>query len=372
MSPPKTPRKPASGNGNGKAKKLVGLVELLYSQMEKGEIPSLDVATRTKQNIEYSESSGVWVYGDATSSRSAKTARGALQLLKTTSVVEFLKHQLEVDKSSTLRELYYISENWEDAKFPDQNESDRLIEDLEILVELQREQFHIRSEESGASILGPLEIRERTRRGPKKIHCEDDVGESGYTIPTQVDNIEFLRHDARMVVAIETGGMYDRLVENGFHDDNDAILVHLKGQPSRGTKRLLKRLHGELNLPILVFTDGDPWSYRIFASVAYGSIKGAHLSEYLATPGAKFIGIQPSDIVAYKLPSDKLTDQDIQALKAELTDPRFDTPYWKKEIQLQMDLGRKSEQQSLAKYGLDYVTDTYLPERLQALGALKK
>jgi DNA topoisomerase-6 subunit A len=30
-----------------------------------------------------------------------------------------------------------------------------------------------------------------------------------------------------------------------------------------------------------------------------------------------------------------------------------------------LDLGKKAEQQSLAKYGLDFVTDTYLPEKLQ-------
>ena len=31
----------------------------------------------------------------------------------------------------------------------------------------------------------------------------------------------------------------------------------------------------------------------------------------------------------------------------------------------------KSEQQALAKYGLNFVTDTYLPEKLQAMGILK-
>ena len=35
-----------------------------------------------------------------------------------------------------------------------------------------------------------------------------------------------------------------------------------------------------------------------------------------------------------------------------------------------LDMGKKAEQQALAKYGLDYVTDTYLPEKLSALGLL--
>jgi DNA topoisomerase-6 subunit A len=123
---------------------------------------------------------------------------------------------------------------------------------------------------------------------------------------------------------------------------------------------------------VVVFTDGDPWSYRIYASVAYGSIKSAHLSEYLATPSAMFVGIRPSDILKYKLPADKLSDEDIKALNSILTDPRFNTEFWRREVKLQLELGKKSEQQALAKYGLNFVTDVYLPERLTELGVLKR
>ena len=120
----------------------------------------------------------------------------------------------------------------------------------------------------------------------------------------------------------------------------------------------------------MVFTDGDPWSFRLFASVAYGAIKTAHISEYLATPTAQYIGVTPSDIVNYELPSDKLTQQDVNSLKSELTDPRFADDFWKSEIELQLKINKKSEQQALAKYGLDYVTDTYLPEKLQEMNVI--
>lgn len=349
---------------------LLGIVEEIYEQMKEGKIPEIRITTRTKQNIEFREDSEVWVYGDRKSVRSAKSVKGAYQLLRMVYVIGFLKEQLRQNKSSTLRELYYVSENWGLAKFNEQLESDRLIEDLEILTGFQRESFNVRPEEDGATVLGPIRIREKTRRGERVIHCQDDVGEGGYQIPTNVDNLEFLDCDAKFVIAIETGGMRDRLVENGFDEKFDAIIVHLKGQPARSTRRLLRRLNTELNLPVVVFTDGDPWSYRIFASVAYGSIKSAHLSEYLATPSAKFVGIRPSDIVKYDLPSDKLTEEDIRALNSILSDPRFSDDFWQREVKLQLDLGRKSEQQALAKYGLDFVTDAYLPERLSEMGIL--
>ncbi|MCK9277730.1 MAG: DNA topoisomerase VI, partial [Methanoculleus sp.] len=171
-------------------------------------------------------------------------------------------------------------------------------------------------------------------------------------------------------IAIETGGMYARLMENGFDEEYGAVLVHLKGQPARSTRRVLRKLNDSLGLPVVVFTDGDPWSYRIYASVAYGSIKSAHMSELLATPQAQFIGVQPSDISDYNLPSDHLTEQDINALKAELTDPRFATDYWHNQIHLQLDMKVKSEQQAFASRGLDFVTKEYLPTRLSEMGII--
>ncbi len=350
---------------------LLKIVERFYNQIKMGEIQDIEITTRTKRNIEFKEESEVWVYGDRKSVRSAKTLKGAYQILKTLYLVGFLKEQLTQNRSSTLREIYYISENWGIAKFKEQVESDRLIEDLEILTGLQRESFNVRPEEDGATVFGDVKIRERTRRGVREIHCRDDVGEAGYQIPTNVDNLEFLECNADFVIAIETGGMRDRLVENGFDEDYNAVIVHLKGQPARSTRRLLKRLNSELGLPIVVFTDGDPWSYRIYASVAYGSIKSAHLSEYLATPSALFVGIRPSDILKYELPSDSLTDEDVRALNSILSDPRFDSDFWRREVKLQLELGRKSEQQALAKYGLSFVTDVYLPERLSELGVLR-
>jgi len=266
--------------------------------------------------------------------------------------------------------MYYISEGWKRAKFGAQDVSNFLIEDLEILSDVPREGFHLHPEENGASIYGPMRIREETRRGMKTLHCQDDVGQAGYTIPNNVENIEFVDHDAKFVIAIETGGMYDRLIENGFDEEHNAILVHLKGQPARSTRRMLNKISSTWDLPVLVFTDGDPWSYRIFGSVAYGAIKSAHMSELLATPKARFLGLQPSDIRDYNLPSDKLTEKDLEALKSELTDPRFATDYWKKQINLQIEMGLKSEQQAFAARGLDFVTKTYLPARLADMGII--
>jgi DNA topoisomerase-6 subunit A len=342
-----------------------------YSDLVEGRPPSLQFTSRTKGNIVLDELSGVWRYGNKKIERSANSLGGALALLKTLYLIDFVKEMIDHQKSSTLRELYYISEGWGKAKFSQQAESDILAEDLEVYTSCMREDFKLRPEENGASVIGNLVLQERTRGGElRTIHCQDDVGDSGYQIPYRVesDKVTLKSCDADFVLAIETGGMFDRLVENSFDEKRRAILVHLKGQPARSTRRFLKRLNEELSLPVVVFTDSDPWSYRIYASVAFGAIKTAHISHYLAAPSALFLGVTPSDIVNYDLPTDKLTPEDIQALESELNDPRFTDEFWKSEINLQLELGKKSEQQALAKYGLEYVTSTYLPEKLEGLG----
>jgi DNA topoisomerase VI subunit A len=379
--PPKRARAPATKSEDADEPKIrsdalaptLTMAEQIYDQLERGEIPRMRLPLRTKQNLAFQMREGVWKLGKQMGTRSARKLDGALMLLRTFYLVDFINEMSRDKKTSTLRELYYISEAWEDAKFHSEDESNLLIEDLEVMCERLREDFRLHPEENGASVLGDLTIKERNRKGlVKKINCRDDVGDGGYSLPFNVEKekIEFVGTSAKFVIAIECGGMVDRLAENNFDEKNDAILLHLKGQPARSTRRFLKRVAEELKLPVVVFTDGDPWSFRIFASVAYGAIKTAHLSNYLATPSAEFLGVTASDIENYDLPSDKLSEQDVRALQAELTDPRFGTADWRSEIELMLKNGKKAEQQSLAKYGLNYVTDHYLPEKLTEMGVL--
>jgi DNA topoisomerase-6 subunit A len=367
--------KPTGGaqGAESAVKELRAIATEIYDELAGGQVPKMTLPLRTKANIRFDTRASVWKYGNLKGVRSAKKLKGALMLLRTMYVLDFIRDMIDQTKSSTLREMYYISEGWDLAKFHSQDESNMLAEDLEIITECIREDFKLRPEESGASVIGNITIEEITRNGERRrINCRDDIGDAGYTIPYNVEKekVKFVSHDAKFVLAIESGGMFDRLVENGFDEDGKCVLVHLKGQPSRSTRRLLRRLNEELKLPCATFLDCDPWSFRIHASVAFGAIKTAHISEHLATPTTEWVGITPSDIVNYELPTDALTPRDIGGLNAELSDPRFADQTWKTEIELMLKLGKKAEQQALAKYGLDFVTDRYLPEKLGELGLM--
>jgi DNA topoisomerase-6 subunit A len=350
---------------------LKEIPELLYSQMLKKEVPKLLFKSRTMKNLDKIDD--IWQYGDKESLKTSQTKGGISQLLKLLYTIEFLISIQEQKNTVTLRELYYYSESWNYAKFKTQQESNYLVENIEVYTGLYREDLNIRPEEKG-SLVGPLFLEETFKGKVKEIDCIEDVTSGYYSIPYNINNIKILKNKANFIMAVETGGMFERLVEANFHIDYNCILVDLKGQPSRSTKAIIKLISNSKpkKLPVIVFTDGDPWSYRIFASIAYGSVKSAHLSSRLVTPGAHFIGILPSDIEKYQLPFDKLSRQDVLALEQELKDKRFEkeSKKWEEEIKLQLKINKKSEQQSLAKFGLSFVVETYLPDKLKELNII--
>src|SRR5579864_6204402 len=115
------------------------LARSIYAQLAKGEIPRMRLPLRTKQNITFQMREGVWRLGRALGTRSARKLDGALMLLRTFYLVDFINEMAKERKTSTLRELYYISEGWEESKFHSEDESNLLIEDLEVMCERLRE-----------------------------------------------------------------------------------------------------------------------------------------------------------------------------------------------------------------------------------------
>ena len=126
------------------------VVAEMYDRIVKGEPPTMTLPVRTKTNIGFDKKLGVYKYGKKQSIRDATSLGSAKQLLRTLHVVEFIEEMLDAGKSSTLREMYYISEGWGMGKFGSQNDSNNLAEDLEIVTKCLREDFKLRPEEDGA------------------------------------------------------------------------------------------------------------------------------------------------------------------------------------------------------------------------------
>ncbi len=341
--------------------KLKGLGNSIIDDVENNMVPAIKVPSRGTSNIVYDEAKRYYVLGDRYGKRSLGNVKQIKKVAQMVSMGNFCKGLVNTEKTATIREMYYVSEGW-DVDFSNQDESNLIVEDLEVTTGISREDLGLMPEEDGASVYGDLTLK------------DDDVeinaiksGKSGYSISPTIDEIEFLDHGVERVIAVETMGMFHRMVQEKAYKKFNCLIVGLKGQAARATRRFIKRTHEELGLPVYICNDGDPWGFHIAMVIMSGSAKLAHVNHELATPDAKFLGVTASDIINYDLPTDNLKDIDVLRLKELSKDPRYRDEFWQNEIKKMLKIGKKAEQQSFSKYGLEYVVEKYLPEKLDAM-----
>ncbi len=332
----------------------------------KGGKPSLKFPLRSLQNVRYLPSAGFFELRGRLKER-ALTVGTVKTFAQTLKMMALSKELVETDDIATKREAYYVSKNWADARFAEQPESDAVMEDVEALFGVNREQLGFVPEEKGGEVAGRLVVIDRDRDTGEllRIDCTK-FGSGAYSIPISVEHLDF-ETNARFILCIETAGMFQRLVKHNYWREADCILVSLGGVPTRACRRFVRRLADEKKLPVYVFVDGDPYGYsNIYRTLKVGSGNAAHLNEFFCVPQARFLGITPQDIVDYELPTHPLKDVDIKRAKDALKNDPFILHHktWQKALDQMIRMGVRAEQQALAKHGLNYVIDEYLPRKL--------
>jgi len=333
----------------------------IYSQLNNGHFPSIQMPSRSTENIYYNPEVRQFILGDKRVRRSARNIRHIRPFTQLVWTALFSSELTSQRKTSTLRDVYYSAQAYE-MKFKDQQESNNIITDLETVLGLSREDFSIFPEERSA-VFGDLTI-EYTVPGYEGRTLNLTSHPDGVMIGPALTSSEFVETTADKVIAIEKGGLFTRFVEENVHKKFNAILVLTAGQAPRATRHFIRRLNKELELPAFIFTDGDPWGMHIAMVVISGSANAAHLRD-LTTPDAKWSGVWASDIVNYKLPTDPLEDVDIKRLHELKRDPRYKNKLWQREIKTFLDIRRKAEQEAFSRYGLTYIVDEYLPAKLE-------
>jgi len=336
----------------------------LYDQMEKGYFPWIEMPSRSIENIFYSPEVRQYVLGEKRVRRSARNIRHIRPFTQLVWAAYFANELTKGRKTSTLRDVYYSAQAY-DMSFKDQPESNSIVTDLETVVGFSREDFNVFPEERSA-IFGDLTI-EYTVPGYEGRRLNLDSHPDGVLIGPALTSSEFVRTSADKVIAIEKGGLFTRFTEEEVYRKFNALLVLLGGQAPRATRHFIHRLNQEMNLPVFIFTDGDPWGMHIAMVLISGSANAAHLRE-LTTPDAKWSGVWATDIVDYKLPSDKLTEVDIKRLYELQKDPRYKGELWQREVKTFFKIKKKAEQEAFSRYGLTYIVDEYLPAKLKETG----
>jgi DNA topoisomerase-6 subunit A len=338
----------------------------VYESIKNVEAPQISMPLRSLQNVHFRPEVGYFellgkMKGRELSASTIKTFAQTLHMLS------LAKELAITNDEATKREAYYISKNWEDAKFNEQPESDSVMDDIEAMIGVNREVIGFVPEEKGGEIAGNLIVIDKdTETGDElKIDCTK-FGSGAYSIPSKVEDLKF-QTKASFILAIETAGMFQRLAKQNYWKKANCILISMGGVPTRATRRFIRRLADEMKLPVYVFTDGDPYGYlNIYRTLKVGSGNAAHINKYFCVPQAKFLGVTPQDIIDYKLPTHPLKDIDVKRTKDGMKNDPFIQEYaeWNKALTQMISMKVRAEQQALAKWGLNFVLEKYLPDKI--------
>ncbi|HEY4313017.1 MAG TPA: DNA topoisomerase IV subunit A [Pirellulales bacterium] len=365
-----TPAKPVALNERDKKTmgQLVGMADVVTATAAKKREPHLDIPARALSNVKYNKTKRFVEMGSNTNRRQLFNLSQAKAYMQTMLVASGCKELIEQGKTLSLRGLFYKNkhsiEGVKEETFDEQGESDTIIEDVEVTVNALREELHLYAEKRG-DMVGPLVIEDKG----DEIDCAR-MGSGGYGVPSIVepDVIKFKKCDAKFILHVEKGTVWQRFNEDRFWKKHNCLLTHGAGQPTRGVRRMLYRLHNELKLPIYCLLDNDPWGYYIYSVLKQGSINLAFESKRMAIPDARYLGLRSIDLERCQLSNSvriNLNDNDRKRAKQIADYPWFaGKKAWQKEISKMLDNGFKLEVESLISKGISYVTEEYVPQRL--------
>src|SRR5712691_8401372 len=319
--------------------KIEKLAEGVLKTVNSGKNPFLDIPVRSLANVSWSEKRRLVELGDQKQKRYFFNVSMAKKLMQTFLVGDACKELIDSGKTTSIRDLYYMTKHsigdTKQNTFEEQDESDPIIEDVEVTLDDLRR-----------------------------------MGSGGWAVPSIVEEniITFVKHEAKYVLLVEKDAVWTRFNEDKFWKRNNCIIVQGKGQPPRGVRRLVQRLHRELKLPVYVLVDNDPWGFYIYSVMKQGSINLAYESMRMAVPDARFVGLSSFDKEKYALPSNvaiKMDDGDNSRAKQMLAYPWFKQARWQREIQEMVRSGQKFELEALSRRGISFITEEYLPKKLK-------
>jgi DNA topoisomerase VI subunit A len=351
-------------------KRLIELADGVVELVGRKRDPYVDVPARALSNVRYNKSRRFIEMGSNTNRRHLFNLSQAKTYMQTMLVASGVTQLVEQGKTTSIRGLFYLLkhtiEGTKEETFADQNECDPVIEDCEVLLNSLREELHVYASNRGGMV-GDITLID----SGDEIDCMR-MGSGGYAIPSIVepDVIQFKKCDAKFVLHVEKDTVWRRFNEDKFWRKHKCILTHGMGQPPRGVRRLLHRLHNELKLPVYCLLDNDPWGYYIYSVIKQGSINLAYESQRMAIPDAKFLGLRSKDFRECQLSDSvkiSLNETDRKRAKQIAAYPWFThKKEWQKEIKGLLDNGFKMEVESLISKNISYVTEQYTPDRLKA------
>ena len=364
-SPAKPSRKKPADTGKKLEQMAVQVVKYAKQQVD----PGFDIPTRSLSNAAFDERKKIITMGDAVQRRNFFNLGQAKKFMQTMLVAGGCKELTEQAKTTSIRDMFYHCKHTiagtRENTFDEQSESDPIIEDLEVAIGSLREELGLYAENKGAMV-GPMTI---TDNGDAIDLTR--MGSGGWAVPSIVESemIQFGKCAAKYILLIEKGAVWNRFNQDRFWEKDQCLIIHGGGQPPRGVRRLVYRMHHELKLPVYVLTDNDPWGYYIYSVVKQGSINLAFESARMAIPAARFIGMSSFDRGRFDVADSAtiaLNEKDTGRAREIMAYPWFaGKKPWQKEIGEMLRSGVKMELEAFSSKDFSFITEQYLPEKMK-------
>lgn len=345
-------------NRNETLERLYTIVDNTITKIYNTGRPSIQLPARTSSNIIWDEENDLLLLGEQIVEKQFHSLSSVADLTRLMRVLEIVNELLIKDIHATKREIFYT-----DVKlFTEQKNSDKSIEDVAAMLYTTRNSTHIVASAKGVCV-GRLRIRDRN-----DIIDLEGLGSGGWMISPMLDNIEIIESDAEFILVVEKDAAMIRLAEDRFWKKYPCIILTAKGAADIATRMFLKRLSKELNLPVFSLVDSDPYGHYIHSVYLRGSKRLSYESPFLATPNIKLLGVLTRDLDKYKIPEDvrlPMKPMDVKRTK-ELLKEDFvkKNKQWEIDLSLALKLKIKAEIQALSRHGFEFLTNTYLPEKL--------
>ncbi|MBN2722718.1 MAG: DNA topoisomerase IV subunit A [Deltaproteobacteria bacterium] len=349
-------------------KKIIKMARSTIGDFKAMNNPNLNIPVRSLSNIIFSEERGMIEMGDKTQERLFFHQGMSKKFMQTFLVASACTELLKVEKTTSIRDLFYMTKHTlsrGENTFDDQSESDVIIEDIEVSMGALREELHLFASNRGTMVGNLTLVDSGDTINARKI------GSGGWGIPSIVEDnvIKFKNCDADFILLIEKDAVWRRLNEDKFWKKHNCIMIQSQGQTSRGVRRLIRRMHDELNLPVYVLVDNDPWGLYIYSVIKQGSINLAYESVRMAIPDARFLGLSSFDREKFDLPdvvTISLDKNDEKRAKQMLAYPWFKEAKWQKELKKLLDSRVKLELEALSAKGISFISESYLPEKISS------
>ena len=366
----KTGKSAEKSTGNSKAgPKIEALALSIVEMANRRSDPAIAIPTRTLSNVAYNEKTKHVELGGNKQSRSLFNYGQAKRFMQTILVASKCRELIERGKTASIRQIYYLAKHTikgtKEKTFDDQNECDPIIEDLEVAIDSLREELHVFASNRG-NLAGPITLVD----DGSTLDCAA-MGSAGYAVPSicEPSVIQFKKCTAKFILHVEKDTVWRRFHEDRFWQTHNCIISHGGGQPARGMRRLLRRMHEELKLPVFVLLDNDPWGYYIYSVIKHGSVNLAYESRRMAIPAARFIGVSSFDYDRCDMSDDVKIDldaNDIKRAKQIMSYPWFRNKRpWQREMRKMISNGFKMEVEAMISKDLSYLTEHYVPMKLK-------